>query len=26
VDQIERLIDSMPMRKSEMRREPQGQQ
>jgi len=25
VEQIERLIDSMPMRKSEMRREPQGQ-
>jgi hypothetical protein len=25
VEQIERLIDSMPMRKSEMQREPQGQ-
>ncbi len=26
VEQIERLIDSMPMRKSEMRQEPQGEE
>jgi hypothetical protein len=26
VDQLERLIDSMPMRKDEMRPEPQGEE
>ncbi len=26
VDQLERLIDSMPMRKSEMQPEPQGEE